>query len=284
MSTRRTLSIGLLAGAALGSPSRLPHPRSSGSRTPPIVTVVAREYSFDAPEFIEAGPTTVRLVSRGREKHFVQFVRIASPHTLTDFKQILTAPGRASWATSVGGVGTIQPGGTAMTTIDLAPGLYALVCDMEDAKGTPHMIEGMLRSLTVTRTRNAATMPKADVALSLADYSFTLPTPLTAGTHVIEVRNAGSQAHMALLWRLHRGKSAKDAIHWMITPTDTGPDPVTLMGGVPDLDVGEAAQLRVELTPGNYLLICLVDDVPGHTPHSARGMVRELAVQASAVK
>ena len=88
-------------------------------------------------------------------------------------------------------------------------------------------MEGMLRSLTVTRTRNAATMPKADVALSLADYSFTLPTPLTAVTHVIEVRNAGSQAHMALLWRLHCGKSAKDAIHWMITPTDTGPDPVT---------------------------------------------------------
>ena len=56
------------------------------------------------------------------------------------------------------------------------------------------------------------------------------------------------------------------------------------MGGVPDLDVGEAAQLRVELTPGNYLLICLVDDVPGHTPHYARGMVREFAVQASAVK
>ena len=159
-----------------------------------------------------------------------------------------------------------------------------LVCDMEDAKGTPHMMEGMLRSLTVKRTRNAATMPKANVALSLADYSFTLPTPLIAGAHVIEVRNAGSPAHMALLWRLHRGKSAKDAIHWMTTPTDTGPDPVTLMGGVPDLDVGEAAQLRVQLTPGHYLLICLVDDVPGHTPHYARGMVREFAVEASAVR
>jgi uncharacterized cupredoxin-like copper-binding protein len=284
MSTRRTLSIGLLASAALGSPWRLLDLRPSGSRTPPILTVVAREYSFGAPDSIEAGPTTVRLESRGREQHFVQLVRIASPHTMTDFKQTLKAPGRASWATSVGGVGTIQPGGTAMTTIDLAPGLYAMVCDMEDAKGTPHMMEGMLRSLTVTRTRNAATMPKADVALSLADYSFTLPTPLTAGAHVIEVRNAGSQAHMALLWRLHRDKSANDAIHWMITPTDTGPDPVTLMGGVPDLDVAEAAQLRVQLTPGSYLLICLVDDVPGHKPHYARGMVREFAVEASAVK
>jgi hypothetical protein len=58
-------------------------------------------------------------------------------------------------------------------------------------EGTPHMMEGMLRSLIVKQTRNAAIMPKADVALSLADYSFILPTPLIAGIHLIDVRNAG---------------------------------------------------------------------------------------------
>jgi hypothetical protein len=89
---------------------------------------------------------------------------------------------------------------------------------------------------------------------------------------------------MALLWRLHRGKSAKDVVQWMITPSDTGPPPVTLMGRVPDLDVGEAAQLQVQLTPGNYLPICLVDDVYDHKPHYAHGMVREFAAKASAVR
>ena len=282
MSTRRSISTGLLAAGALGSPCTAAG--LSEPRTPPVVTVVARDYAFDSPDSIEAGPTTIRLVSRGREEHFLGLVKIATPHTFAEFKRTLSAPGKTHWVTNVGGVGTIEPGGTAVTTIDLAPGLYAMLCDMEDAKGTPHMMEGMLRSLTVTRTRNGATMPQADVDLSLADYSFTLPTPLTAGAHVIEVRNAGSQSHMALLWRLHQGKSVTDAVHWMMTPTDTGPPPVTLIGGVPDLDVGGAAQLRVRLTPGNYLLICLVDDVTDHKPHFAHGMLREFAVEASAAR
>jgi uncharacterized cupredoxin-like copper-binding protein len=280
------------AAAAIGVPIVLATAGSSGrtergaseSSGPPVVSIVAREYAFDAPDSIEGGPTTIRLVSRGKEQHFVQLVRIASPHTITEFRRTLAAPVETPWVTSVGGVGTIQPGGVAMTTIDLAPGLYALLCDMEDAHGTPHMMEGMLRSMTVLEKHNAAVMPTADVVLALSDYAFTLPTPLTAGAHVVEVRNEGAQAHMALLWRLHRGKSASDVIHWMDTPSDTGPPPVTLLGGTPDLAVGRKVQLVLHLDPGNYVLICLVDDVHDHKPHYQHGMVRELAVRPSSAK
>lgn len=260
------------------------HPRSvAPTRTPPqppIVRIIAREYAFDAPDSIDAGPTTIRLESLGREEHFVQFIRIASPHSVSDFARTLRTGGKPSWTTKVGGVGTIDPGGHAMTTIDLAPGLYALVCDMQDAKGTPHMLKGMLRALTVVRHRNGAVMPKSDVALSLTDYAFTLSAPLDSGDHVIAVHNAGSQGHMALLWRLRRGKSAADVVHWLNTPTDNGPPPVTLEGGVPDLDASRSAQLRVSLQPGRYLLICLVDDIHDHKPHYLHGMFREVTVTA----
>jgi uncharacterized cupredoxin-like copper-binding protein len=257
---------------------------ASESSRPPVVSIVAREYAFDAPDSIEAGPTTIRLVSHGKEQHFVQLVRIASPHTMEELRRTLASSAETPWVTSVGGVGTIQPGGVAMTTIDLAPGLYALLCDMQDTHGTPHMMEGMLRSMTVLEKRNAAVMPAADVILSLSDYAFTLRTPLLAGAHVVEVRNEGTQAHMALLWRLHRGKSAADVVHWLDTPSDTEPPPVTLMGGTPDLAIGREAQLLVHLDPGNYVLICLVDDAPGHKAHYQRGMVRELVVQQASAK
>jgi hypothetical protein len=123
-------------------------------------------------------------------------------------------------------------------------------------------------------------MPTADVVLELSDYAFSLPTTLATGAHVIDVRNVGTQSHMALLWRLRRGKSAADVVRWMDTPTDTGPAPVTLMGGVPDLAVGRSARLLFSLTPGRYLLICLVDDVHDHKPHYAHGMIREISVTA----
>jgi len=200
---------------------------------------------------------------------------------MADFQRTLGTPAAAPWVNDVGGIGTISPGDTAMNVVDLAPGLYAMLCDMEDAHGTPHMMEGMVRALTVSDRRNTAVMPTADVALELSDYSFTLPVPLSVGAHVIEVHNAGPQTHMVLLWRLHQGKSTADVVHWMETPSDTEPAPVTLMGGTPDLAAGRKVQLLVSLAPGQYVLICLVDDTHDHKPHYAHGMVRQIAVEAA---
>ena len=219
---------------------------------PPVVTILATEYVFEAVDSIPSGPTTFRLVSRGKQEHFVQLVRITPPHTLAEFKQALADTGQTPWATSVGGVGTIEPGGTALTSIDLGPGLYALVCDMEDPKGVPHYAEGMLRLLTVTADRRSATMPAADVSLNLAEYAFVFPDSLVAGEHRIGVSNIGSKSHMALLWRLQPGKQASDVVRWMHDSSDTGPAPVTLVGGTPDLEPGHAVQIVARLEAGRY--------------------------------
>jgi len=277
MPTRRALAIGLVAALAC----RPATPRATVALPPPIFTVTAREYAFDAPDTIPSGPTTIRLISRGREEHFVQLMRITSPHTLDEFRRTLTAPAPAPWVTTVGGVGTLEPGGTATTTVDLAPGFYAMLCDMEDPHGRPHFLDGMVRGLVVTPDRNGATMPAADAAVDLVDYAFVLASPLPPGDHRIEVRNRGRQDHMVLVWRLHPGKSAGDVVHWMTTPSDTGPAPVTLLGGTPDVPQGDSAQLVMRLDPGRYLLICLVDDVRDHKPHFVHGMFREITVGAT---
>lgn len=39
---------------------------------------------------------------------------------------------------------------------------------------------------------NTAVMPTADVVLDLVDYAFLLSTPLSAGAHVVDVRNCCS--------------------------------------------------------------------------------------------
>lgn len=267
----------LLAAGAVPASTRPSH-----SAAPPVVTVTAREYAFDVPDSIPSGPTTIRLVSKGREQHFVWIARIASPHTLAEYKGTLGAPGTPSWITPVGGVGTLEPGGIAAATIDLAPGLYVLSCDMTNHEGTPHLKLGMLRTIVVTKTGNGAAMPAADLALSLTDFAFTLPPTLRAGDHVVAVRNAGSLPHMALLWRLHRGKSATDVARWLEASGDPGPAPVTLVGGTPDLAPGRQLELPLRLEPGAYLFICLVDDGPGQRAHYQRGMIREITVTGAA--
>ncbi len=243
----------------------------------PVVTIAAREFAYDAPDSISAGPTTIRLVSRGQQEHFVQFVKLSEGHTPADFVRASIAHEATPWAMSVGGVGTISPGGTAAVTIDLKPGRYVMLCDIADTDGTPHFAKGMVRPLTVVEGRPPAAMPKPDVVLNLTDYAFTLSKPLSASTHVVSVRNVGTQPHMALLWQIHQGKSVADVVRWMDT---TGPAvaPVTLMGGVPDLDRGQSVELVLDLVPGRYMLICLVDDIHDHKPHYAHGMVREVPV------
>jgi hypothetical protein len=274
MLTRRLRLLGFTAAvSACGSPAH-----QSEAKAPPVVTVTAREYAFDAPDSIEAGPTTFRLVSKGREEHFVGLVRIAAPHTVEEFKRTLTSSAPTPWISGVGGVGTLEPGGTGTTTLDLPPGLYAMLCDMEDPHGTPHMLEGMVHALKVLPTHNGATMPAADDTITLADYAFSLSAPLGPGDHVIEVKNLGPQPHMVLIWRLHPGKSAGDILRWMKQSTDSG-TPITLDGGTPDLAPGLSAQLVVHLEESHYALICLVDDVHDHQPHFVHGMLSEIAVQ-----
>jgi hypothetical protein len=214
------------AGARPGTPasgSRLG--RHAAASSPPVITITAREYAFTGPDSIESGPTAFRLVSVGREEHFLGLVRIAGPHSLTDYRRALTSKRTPSWAIPAGGVGTISPGGAATTILNLEPGLYAMVCDIEDAHGTPHMMKGMIRSLTVSPRRNGASMPTPDLTVNLTEFAF-LPGPDTPhpGLRAIRVRNAGFQAHMALVWRLAPGKSVREAIHWMNTPSDrSGP-------------------------------------------------------------
>jgi hypothetical protein len=36
--------------------------------------------------------------------------------------------------------------------------------------------------------------------------------------------------------------------------------------------------LVLDLVPGRYMLICLVDDIHDHKPHYAHGMVREVLI------
>ena len=247
---------------------------------PPVVTITAREYAFDGPDSIDSGPTALRLVSAGREQHFLGLIRIAGSHTLADYRRALTLKRMPSWAIPAGGVGTISPGGAATTILNLKPGLYAMICDMQDAHGTPHMMEGMIRSLAVSSRGNGALIPKPDLTIDLTEFAFLGPDTPQPGLRAIRVRNAGSQPHMALVWRLAPGKSARAVIHWMNTPSDRS-NPIALVGGVPDLAPGQEAQLSIQLQVGHYLLICLVDDPQDHKGHYQKGMVKEFTVRSA---
>ena len=53
--------------------------------TPLVVTLKAVDYAFEAPDTIEAGITTFRLVNEGSQLHMAQLIRLEGGKSLEDF-------------------------------------------------------------------------------------------------------------------------------------------------------------------------------------------------------
>lgn len=281
-----TLTIACVLAACTGRGSDRDEAGADGQRSeqpaaaaPNVVTVTATEFSFDAPAEIPAGLTTIRLVSNGQELHHATLIKLEDGKTYNDFVQALKNPGPPpAWAVEHGGPNPPHPaGGVAEVTQTLEPGNYAIVCFVPSPDGTPHIAKGMMRPLTVVpSTTPPAPEPDADVTMKLTDYAFTMSKPLTAGKHVIRVENSGPQPHEVVLARLAPGKTAADLAKWI--EKMEGPPPGEPIGGVAGLHTGGHAFITVDLTPGEYALLCFLPDTKDGRPHVAHGMMQDIKI------
>ncbi|MGH7417149.1 MAG: hypothetical protein ACREKB_05160, partial [Candidatus Rokuibacteriota bacterium] len=225
-----------------------------------VVTITATDFAFGAPDTIPAGLTTLRLVNRGADLHHAVLIRIPDGMSRAAVDSAMRIPGPpAAWMSfGVSPIVTL-PGDSTNATSMLEPGLYLMVCFIAGADRVPHVAKGMTRWLEVVGPAAAAAEPQADVVITLADYSFQLSTPLTAGTHTVRVENNGAQMHEVGIERLAEGKSLADYMAWDQGGRQ-GPPPVAQAGGVIGPDVGKRGYFTVSLAPGKYLLTCYVPD------------------------
>jgi len=266
-----------LLALILAACARPPAPPSG----PNVVTVIATDYAFTAPDTIPAGLTTFKMVNQGAEPHQA-VVLGAADRGWEEIRTATMTPGPIpAWLTFPAGPGVVVSGDTANATSHLEPGNYFIVCFIPSADGTPHVMKGMVRRLVVRPaplTASApAPAPQADITITLSDYSFGLSTPLTAGTHTIRVENAGPQLHEVGIEQLAPGKTLADWQRWAAGGMK-GMGPARPVGGLVGPDKGKVGWFTVTLTPGKYLLACYVPDAKDNKPHIEHGMVREITV------
>jgi hypothetical protein len=246
--------------------------------TPNVVTVHAKDFSYDAPSTLPAGMTTFHLINDGKVLHHINIIRIDSGKTLADLKHELAMPAAPpAWVAELGGPNAVGPAQEASATLNLVPGSYAIVCFVDQPGGVPHFAKGMIQPFTVIPGPAGATAaaPTADATIELSDYAFSLSTPLTAGKHMIAVKNIGGQAHEVELVRFAPGKTMDNLLSWMAKPA--GPPPAEFVGGVSGLR-GVENYFPVDLTPGNYGFICFLPDVKDGKPHFMHGMTKTVTV------
>lgn len=255
---------------------------ASPSVEPTIVTVVARDYSYDAPDTITAGIVSLRLLNKGPEMHHIQLLRFKDGKTYADFaagmKDMKPDAPLPPWAELV--VGPNAPTDTTngqVVTQELVPGSYALLCVIPSPDLVPHFAKGMVRPLTVIpATGPAATVPAADIRVTMSDYAWDVQPVITAGKHMVRLENTAEQAHEMLIVKLAPGKTAMEFVNW--AEKMQGPPPAMPMGGSTAMAKGGVAYLPIDLAPGEYALICFIPDAKDGKPHVAHGMVKSFTV------
>jgi uncharacterized cupredoxin-like copper-binding protein len=250
-----------------------------------IVTVVAFDYAFQAPDTIPAGTTTFRLINKGPDLHHLYIVKLEAGKTLGDYAAAMQAPNAKppAWAIDVGGPNTPMPGRESNATLALDAGRYVLICVIPAMKdGQPHFMKGMLKELLVApagdvRAPQQAGEPRPDITLTLSDYDFALSAPITAGTRTIRVRNAAAQSHEVSIAKLNPGVTAKQLLAAIGKPQ--GPPPGVILGGVTGMAKGRHNDFTLTFDKGDYALICFWPDSKDGKPHFVHGMIKQIRVE-----
>jgi hypothetical protein len=247
---------------------------------PAAVTVTAKDYSFEAPDQVRPGVTTMRLVNNGKEMHHAQLVKLDEGKTMADVAKALKNPGPPpAWVKFVGGPNAVTPGKESESTSVLSPGNYVYLCFIPGPDGVMHAAKGMVKPFTVSADSQATNteLPAAVTTIKMLDYDYELSQPLTPGRHTIRVENVGPQLHELALLKLAPGKTAADFAAWDKGGMKGAP-PAEPIGGVVGLDKGASATFTADLTAGDYALMCFIPDSKDGKLHYMHGMMKPIKV------
>tara|TARA_B100000315_G_scaffold212017_1_gene209144 strand:+ start:2449 stop:3285 length:837 start_codon:yes stop_codon:yes gene_type:complete len=277
------LALAACGDAATATPRPTSTPLPTPTPVPQIneVSFAAIDFGYTGPSSIPAGMTRMSLTNEGQELHHQQLIKLpegtSSEDLMAAFAQGPGAPPPPG-IESAGGVSVLAPGGSGTATLNLQPGNYVMICFVPNGEGVPHFALGMATPLTVTEaTGPLAAEPDSDLTVDMFDFGFKLSEPITAGTHTIEVTNSGPQDHEAFLVQLAPGATALDFMA-AFAPGAEGPPPGLPLGGFQSIANGGGGFFTANYAPGNYALVCFVEDVATGAPHAVLGMIEEFTV------
>jgi hypothetical protein len=141
---------------------------------------------------------------------------------------------------------------------------------------------GARASLALTAAQDAtpATGDYPTVAFTAKDYQFLgLPASIPGGLTRLSMTQEGPADHHAMFMRLNDGVTPDDFMA-ALQSGDFGAllGAAVSLGGPNAGAIGTTTNVVVDLTPGQYMVVCLVPDEETGMPHAAMGMLAPLEV------
>jgi hypothetical protein len=127
-------------------------PSNNPAASTPNVDVTATlfDYGFKLSSPIQAGTRTIRVLNEGAQPHEIELVQLPPGVSVDDLLKWLGKMEGPPPVKPLGGISGLDVGGSQYFTADFAPGNYALICFLPDAKdGKPHFAHGMIQQITV---------------------------------------------------------------------------------------------------------------------------------------
>ena len=117
-----------------------------------VASIKTKEYGFET-SGLKAGVNRVTFSNVGKEWHHAVIEKIKAGKTIDDVKKEMASnlqgPPQTVEQTGGDNLPLINPGVTMATDITLSKGSYAFVCFMPDAKGKPHVMDGMIQEVKI---------------------------------------------------------------------------------------------------------------------------------------
>lgn len=122
------------------------------------VTMTLSDYDFAFSRPLRAGRQLVRVRNAAAQPHEVVIVQLAPGKTAADVVAWIAKPDGPPPGAPVGGTTPMAQGEENIVPLDVAPGDYALLCFVPDAKDRKeHIAHGMVKQFTVAGARKDAT-------------------------------------------------------------------------------------------------------------------------------
>jgi hypothetical protein len=249
-----------------------------------VITENGDQIKLDIPSNIKGGVVNLSLTNSGQHVHSLQFVKVTGEHSSDDVLSELITSGQGApipdWVSEGGGIGTVAPGQTGTASFRLSAGTHFAWDDETDENDTNNATKGAISEITVT-AGNGGSLPDADGTVTAKEYEFTT-NGLKAGTSKVMFDNTGKEFHHFIAAPLQPGKTIEDVKTFFATEGEpTGEPPINFDKGVGVAVVGpgNAEVSTVTLEPGNYAMVCFLNDRAGGAPHFTMGMTQQFSVK-----
>jgi len=163
----------------------------------------------------------------------------------------------------------------SLATAVLLTGATLCGCSAKDAAKTDS-----LKVAQTAATSGGSYDPATHTAtVKTTEYAFAAPDTVPAGWTTFRLVNEGTYIHHIQVVRLDSGKTPAD-VEAALKAGGVPPKWLVELGGPNPPEPKGESRGTVNLSPGSYMLLCMVHD-PDGTQHFTKGMVHPLTVVAS---